>query len=174
VAAGWSLTERPGWLRLKALPAEKPALAHNTLTQKLWDRAGAIDVKLDVHGMADGQRAGFVFISGNVFAWVGVSQEPGGRKIAWEGGVGPEIKGDLVWLRGTHDGDAARLWYSLDGKTYTDTGVAVQLKFASWKGARLGVFCYGANGGVVDVDYVRYRCGNRLAELEPGAVGTVK
>jgi beta-xylosidase len=178
VAAGWSLTERPGWLRLKALPAEKPSLARDTVTQKLWDRAGAIDVKIDVRGMADGQRTGFVFISGNVFAWVGVSQEQGVRKIAWEGGVGPEIKGELVWLRGTHDGDAARLWYSLDGRTYTDTGGAVQLKFANWKGARLGVFCFGANGGAVDVDYVRYRCGNQLAELEPGAVavtaGTMK
>jgi len=26
-----------GWLRLKALPAEKPALARDTVTQKLWD-----------------------------------------------------------------------------------------------------------------------------------------
>ena len=43
----WSLTERPGWLRLKAMPAPSLTLAHDTLTQKIWDDSGVTDVKLD-------------------------------------------------------------------------------------------------------------------------------
>jgi len=36
VPAAWSLTERPGWLRLKGLPADDLEHARNTLTQKIW------------------------------------------------------------------------------------------------------------------------------------------
>jgi hypothetical protein len=35
----------------------------------------------------------------------------------------------------------------------------VQLKFACWKGARPGIFCFGPGGGWADVDYFRYRIG---------------
>jgi beta-xylosidase len=157
VAAAWSLTERPGWLRLKAQPADSPATARNTLTEKLWGDAGVIDVKLDTRAMADGQRAGFAFISGMNFGWVGVGQDGGVRKIRWAQGDGPELTGTEVWLRGDYDGATAKLSFSLDGQTYTDAGGPVTLRFQSWKGARLGVFTHGPAGGAVDVDHVRYR-----------------
>jgi hypothetical protein len=98
-------------------------------------------------------------MSGKSFGWVGALQTAGVRRIAWENGTGPEIPatGD-VWLRGTNAGAAARLWYSLDGKTYTDTGAAVTLTFSQWKGARFGVFSVG-DAGLVDVDFVRYAYG---------------
>jgi beta-xylosidase len=156
---GWSLTARPGWLRLKAQPAATIAEAHNTLTQKITDDRGTIDVKMDVRQMADGQRAGFTFMSGKTFGWVGVLQTAGVRHVAWDNGTGPEIAatGD-VWLRGTNAGAAARLWYSLDGKTYTDTGATVMLSFSQWKGARFGVFSVG-DAGLIDVDFVHYTYG---------------
>ena len=44
--SAWSLTQRRGWLRLTAHPAESLSLARNTLTEKLWDSAGSIDVKM--------------------------------------------------------------------------------------------------------------------------------
>jgi beta-xylosidase len=160
VNEAWSLTERPGWLRLKARPAAAIALARNTLTQKIWDDTGVVDVKLDVRKMADGQRAGFTFMSGKEFGWVGVAQVAGVRRIAWEGGSGPEVSGGDVWLRGTNEGDAAHLWFSLDGKTFTDTGAKFQLKFSQWKGARFGVFSFG-DAGTADVDYIRYNYGKR-------------
>lgn len=43
----WSLTEHPGFLRLKSMPAPDHANARNTLTQKIWDTCGIIDVKLN-------------------------------------------------------------------------------------------------------------------------------
>jgi beta-xylosidase len=155
VPGAWSLSARPGWLRLTALPAASLTLARNTLTQKLWDESGVVDAKLDAGNMAEGQRAGFTFISGNQFGWVGVLD----HHIAWEGGGGPTIPGNEVWIRGTYHGDAARLWYSLDGRNFVDTGQIFQLKFGFWKGARVGIFSYGPHGGAADFDYFHYQYG---------------
>jgi beta-xylosidase len=155
VAGAWSLTARPGWLRLAARPASDMTRARNTLTQKLWDDAGAFEVRLDVGSMANGQRAGLTFISGSTFGWVGVGMTGGTRRILWEGGEGPRVTGPDLWLRGRYAGDTARLEYSLDGKGFTDTGVAFPLRFGHWKGARVGIFGYGRDGHV-DVDYARY------------------
>ena len=157
VADAWSLAARPGFLRLQARPAADLPLARNTLTQKLWDSAGVVDVRLDVGSMKNGQKAGFAFMSGNEFGWVGVSQENGVRKIAWNDGEGPTVAGREAWLRGVASGDVARLFYSLDGRTFTETGKTFPLRFKSWKGSRIAIFSYGTNGGAADFDYVRYR-----------------
>lgn len=153
----WSLTQRRGWLRLKALPASSLSLARNTLTQKLWDSAGFIDVKMDAGGMRDGQRAGFAFMSGSDFGWIAVSQDSGVRRILWDQGEGPVIKGRDIWFRGINSGDSGRLYYSFDGKTYADTGMTFRLRFRFWKGSRIVIFSYGSGGGSADFDYVRYR-----------------
>jgi beta-xylosidase len=180
VESAWSLTERPGWLRLKGLPAESSDQARNTLTQKLWDETGTIDVKMDVSHLSDGQRAGLTFISGSTFGWVGVRQKDGQRQIAWSGKQnpttqitaaeqkaavkggpkdGPVVSGDEVWLRGTYDGPVGDLSYSLDGQTFVETGIKFPLRYLFWKGAKVGLICYGDGGGWVDVDYFRYRYG---------------
>jgi beta-xylosidase/dienelactone hydrolase len=165
VPDAWSLEERGGWLRLRGLPAAEPKKARNTLTQKIWDDAGVIDVKLDASRLSEGQRAGFTFISGDVFQWIGVTKREGVNRIRYEGEVGPALAGDSVWLRGIYEGDSARLLYSLDGAHYVDTALRVQLRFGQWKGARVGLFCYGNGGGGVDVDYFRYRYAGELAEV---------
>jgi beta-glucosidase len=158
VPEAWSLAVRPGWLRLEARPASDIGRARNTLTQKLWDDAGVFEARFDTSGMADGQRAGVTFISGSAFGWVGVAMRGGKRRIGWEQGEGPELSGDVVVLRGRYSGSAAHLEYSLDGRTFADTGVAFNLAFGHWKGARVGVFNYGRRGHV-DLDSVRYRYG---------------
>jgi beta-xylosidase len=155
VPEAWSLSARPGWLRLEARPASDLSRARNTLTQKLWDEAGVVDVHLDVRAMASSQRAGLTFISGSTFGWVGVRMGRGSRRVLWEHGEGPQLSGEEIWLRGRYAGDTARLEYSLDGRTYVATGVAFPLRFGHWKGARVGIFSYGEQG-YVDVDYVRY------------------
>jgi hypothetical protein len=82
-------------------------------------------------------------------------------RVTWRGRAGAEIKTSSgLWLRGVYRQEKAELWYSLDGKNWTDSGQRVTLKFGAWKGARFGVFCYRANSGHVDLDYVRYRYGS--------------
>jgi dienelactone hydrolase len=124
-----------------------------------------VDVKIDASGLSEGQRAGFTFVCGNVFHWVGATRREGVLRVRYEGEVGPELEGESLWLRGIHEGDRARLLYSLDGHHFVDTGLAVQLRAGQWKGARVGLFCYGEGGGSVAVDYFRYRFGGSVAEL---------
>jgi Beta-xylosidase len=160
-----SLDVRKGWLRLRGEPAAELRVARNTLTQKLWDDAGVVDVKIDAGGLSEGQRAGFTFVCGNVFHWIGATRREGVLRVRYEGEVGPALANEHLWLRGVYDGDRARLLYSLDGSDYVDTGLNVQLRAGQWKGARAGLFCYGDGGGAVAVDYFRYRYGATLAEL---------
>lgn len=58
----FSLTERPGWMRLKAFrPIESNQLlkAGNTLTQRTFRKQdNEVIVKMDISQMADGQRNG--------------------------------------------------------------------------------------------------------------------
>lgn len=157
VDTAWSLTERRGFLRLKALPADSLSQARNTLTQKLWDEFGTIETRLDLAGFAGGQRAGLTFLSGTAFDWVGVEKTAGVCRVVWSSGQGAELKAKgRLWLRGTYAQGKAELLYSLDGKQWTGTGQQVALRFASWKGSRFGCFTYGPNGGVADFDWVHY------------------
>jgi beta-xylosidase len=166
----WSLQERPGFLRLKASPAESFATARNTLTQKLWDDAGVVETKIDLGGMAVGQRAGLAFMYGMKFGWIGATQDGNGRKLEWNGGKGPRLAGNILWLRETYQADQAHFAYSLDGKAFTDAGITFQLGYANWKGSRPALYSFGPNGGYVDVDYFHYTYGATVAEaMAPAA-----
>ena len=157
VDESWSLSKRKGFLRLTALPAADVAHARNTLTQKLWDEFGAIDTRLDLSGLAESQRAGLTFLSGPIFNWVAAEKSGEECRVVWQGGTGDAIKGCReIWLRGEYREGQATLLYSLDGKSWTDTGQKITLRFAAWKGARFGVFSYGPTAGYADVDYVHY------------------
>jgi beta-xylosidase len=166
VNSAWSLTQRPGFLRLRALPADKLADAHNTLTQKLWDSAGVMEVKLDPAHMSDGQRAGLTLFSGTTFGWIGVWQSAGTRRIAWTNGARPVVTGGAVYLRGIDDGPIGHFSYSLDGKTFTPVDSSITMRFADWKGGRVGIFSYGPGNGAADFDYFHYRYADRLDHVQ--------
>ncbi|HVV71027.1 MAG TPA: hypothetical protein VHI52_05925, partial [Verrucomicrobiae bacterium] len=157
----WSLTERPGFLRLKALPADNLPGAHNTLTQKLWDSAGIIDVKLDLSGMADGQHAGLAFQFGHTFGNIGVTQQNGQRHMEWLKTDGPPVTTATLYLRETCQDTTAHFYYSFDGQSFTDSGAAFKLGFADWKGSRPALYSYGP-AGYVDIDYLHYRYADTL------------
>lgn len=155
IPSAWSLSERPGWLRLHGLPAEDLSLARNTLTQKLWGEHSLSEVKLDAAELSEGQRAGLAFMSGKVFAPVGVTRENGALRIYWAGQRGPLLTQSVVWLRAVHDGNKGRLLYSTNGRDFAEADLAVELKFSQWKGARVALFCYGGQEGWADFDYYR-------------------
>jgi beta-xylosidase len=153
----WSLSAHPGFLRLNALPADDIARARNTLTQKLWDEFGTIEIRLDLAGMAEGQKVGLAFFSGPVFTWAGAEKTADGCRVAWQNGTGAFIKDCReLWLRGDYSQGEARLSYSADGRAWSDTTQRIALRFGAWKGARFGVFCYGPRPGYADLDYVHY------------------
>jgi beta-xylosidase len=173
VAEAWSLKARPGFLRLSSVPADDLMHARNTLTQKLWDQSGVIDVRLDVAALADGEQAGLTFITGHDFAWVGIVRQ--GPFYAWTykgrtaGTTPAEIPGGVVILRATYDQSSGTLACVADdpggnGGAVTTFEARVPLGFADWKGSRFGIYCYGPTGGHADVDWVHYTYGANPAD----------
>ena len=165
-AEKWSLTERPGFLRLyafKPLRSHDLTTAGNTLTQRsMRTNANEVTVKLDLRGMTDGQEAGLCHFAGSTCA-LGVSQAGEVCTLTFnENGkttAGPVVTSGALWLRSTWDIDGDSLYsYSLDGTTFTPFGSRYRLTWGHYRGDRIGIFSYNNKGdsGYVDVDSFRY------------------
>jgi len=160
----WSLSERPGFLRLRAFPPRKPdelLNAGNTLTRRMMRRpTDRCEARIDISQMVDGQRAGLCHFA-KTFASIGVWQDGGTRTIAFDRQgkttTGPAIKTNEIFLRCSWDIDGnAQFAYSTDGDSFTILGDKHQLAWGNYRGERIGLFCYNNNsvGGLVDVDWV--------------------
>ena len=162
----WSLTARPGWLRLEAFaPLVKGDFfkAGNTLTQRLMGTGGGtVEVRLDASKMADGQLAGLVFFWKNV-AQVGVVQNDGRRRIVFNqdnvSTLGPELlRANCVWLRARIDDQGGCVFaYSLDGKAFAPIGTRFAFGWHNYRGTRLGLFTYNDLGEQGRVDFSKFR-----------------
>jgi beta-xylosidase len=166
----WSLTERPGFLRLRALPAADLVSARNTLTQVLQGRSVQITARLAIDAMVDGQKAGLAML-GRLPSWIGVVQSEGARHLAFAVG-GVETAGEAlagaesrearpaVLLRMQVDDEWVRYSYSLDeGRTFRDLGSKARMLFSWWKAARPALFTFNtmtraADAGIADFDWV--------------------
>jgi beta-xylosidase len=164
----WSLTERKGWLRLHAFrPVEPDNLlkAGNTLTQRSYrTRANEVVVKLDISGMADGQKAGLTHFGSPNYSAIGVACEGTTKTLEFrvKGALtkGPVVGGNSLWLKSTWGLDGkSRYFYSLDGVSFTAFGPPYQLMWGAYRGDRSGIFSYNnkADAGHVDVDYFQYK-----------------
>jgi len=162
----WSLTERPGWLRLKAgVPVAKGDFwgACNTLSQRIMGTTtGKATAKFDLSGMKPGQRAGFVRFGG-VYHLLGVRVDDDGTRrlfFSADGKVtlGQAVESDRLWVRTVNEGDQARFFWSTDGTTFAPFGPTFTVKFGRWTGDRLGFFCWNEtrDAGHVDIDWFRY------------------
>lgn len=153
----WSLTERPGYLRIRAMKACGIRTARNTVTQKLIGNKGVITVELSIAGMATGQQAGLTYLGADFDNWIGVEKDDSGVRIssvtAGTHCHGPAVDCDTVWLRTQYDFEGSTLMYfSVDGIRFWQLGGECQLAFGFWKGARVGLFTYNksCDGGIAD------------------------
>ncbi|MBZ5579719.1 MAG: glycoside hydrolase 43 family protein [Acidobacteriia bacterium] len=163
--AHWSLSQRPGFLRLHAMPAADLLSAQNTLTLTLQDPALYAEALLDVTGMTDGQQAGLgMFIKQP--HWIGVAQAGGRRRLILHTGAGetpgPALETNQVELRVHVENEAAAYSYSLDGgKTFLPLGEPMPIVFSWWKGARICLLSFtdkgSEPGGYVDIDWLHYQ-----------------
>jgi len=162
----WSLTERPGWLRLRAFKPLEPdnmLKAGNTLTQRCYRTAtNRVVVRLDISGMADGQRAGLCHFARGYSA-LSVHQSGETRTLEfWLNGrvtSGPAITNNVIYLQSTWGLDGrCQYAYSLDGITFTTFGDWYQFDWGYYRGTRVGLYCYNNKGesGYVDLDWFRY------------------
>jgi beta-xylosidase len=162
----WSLTERPGFLRLHTDLSADLLHARNTITECLQDESEEVTVRLDLVHLASGDRTGLSIFDVSK-SYVAVVNGQTGRRLVFSikdtETAGPEIKSQFVQLRGRVVGDLATYSYSIDdGATFTPIGSEVKLAFGWWKGARPAIFAFNADAGAkthgfVDVDWVRYK-----------------
>ena len=158
----WSLNERPGFLRLGALPADHLVTARNTLTQILQGPSSRITTRIEIGRMTDGQRAGLTLF-GVKPSWIGIVRQSGKTHLtlasAGDETTGPALTGSSVQLRAEVRADqTVRYSYSLDGRAFLPFGDAIGLaRFSWWKGSRPGLFTFTRRGagGSIDVDWVR-------------------
>ena len=169
----WSLTERPGWLRLKPTVATSFWSARNTLVQKGQGPASRAEVKVDIRHLASGDRCGFGTF-GQFSANLTVRRGADGAvalamEVTEDTVAGPQTQtrattplatGDALWLRTDMDftTDLGRLAYSVDGARWTGIGGSFPLAFAwrtgTFQGEQLAIFCYAPtpSRGWLDVD----------------------
>lgn len=163
VDSAWSLAQRPGWLRLDALPAEHLVTARNTLTQILQGPSSRITARFDVSKLAEGQRAGLALF-GAAPSWIGVTRTSVAVAVSGtETRVAPSAGHKTVELRADVSADQmVRYSYSFDGRSFTAAGRPIPLaKFSWWKGSRPGLFTFtrGTGQGSVDIDWVHVEHG---------------
>ena len=140
VDSHWSLTDRKGWLTLKALPADSLKQVRNMLTQKVVGFQSESITKVSISGSC---YAG-LFCSGKLFCGVGLCKngifvESGGhRELVHKGSF------NEVWLKVINDSEQNRhqFYYSTDGKNYFPACSPFSMRGGYWKGIRVGLFCY--------------------------------
>lgn len=163
----WSLTERPGFLRLhafKPLVRDNLKKAGNTLTQRsLRTCTNVVTIALDLSGMADGQVAGLCHYSKG-YSTIGVRCESGIITVesAHNQAItrGPELTTRKLWLQSTWGADGKSQYaYSTNGTAFTPFGEPYQLGWGDYRGDRIGIFTYNneAEAGYVDCDVFMYR-----------------
>ena len=171
----WSLTARPGWLRLTAGFAGGLMTARNTLTQKILGHGCHGTVRLDIRGLRRGDVAGLCIL-GFPSAYIAVTVAETGwwlvmvnndieierLEIAREG-VG------ILYLRAEADREGrGRFYYSRDDVAYKSLGNELHMQFSvkSFLGNKFGLLCYNsipeAEGGYCDFDFFRYECARRF------------
>ena len=180
----WSLTERPGWLRLKTNRVVNTLyLAPNTLTQRMEGPACSGAIKMDLSKLKDGDCAGLAAFNSDSGV---LTVKKKGRKLTLELSEqtvkltqrekavekfeekvieSVSLSSPVIWLRVDGDfgvrRDVATFYYSTDGEQWTQMGGEYKMRF-DWQrffmGTKFGIFCYATKrkGGWADVDLFNY------------------
>jgi hypothetical protein len=173
----WSLTEKPGVLRLHALAADNFYDARNSITQRPPAPESIMTVELDSSGLVDGDLAGLGLLS-TPYAWIGVSKTAAATSLLMGTGAAPGRRGGAaappvsstpvvgavtppahLWLR-VHcnfDTDQAVFSWSADGRAFTPLGSPFTTTFqlTTFQGVRPALFNFntsGHPGGYADFD----------------------
>jgi xylan 1,4-beta-xylosidase len=171
----WSMTEKPGVLRLHSLPATNFWSARNSLCQRPPGPESIMTVEMDTTGMVPGDTAGLALLS-SPYAWIGVIKTTAGTALKMFQGAGGGRRGGAVapanspamgpanppshlWLRVAcnFDTDEAIFSWGTDGKTFTPLGKSFTMTFqlTTFQGVRPSLFHFntsGQPGGYVDFD----------------------
>jgi beta-xylosidase len=165
----WSLTKRPGFLRLTTGRVDTSFLtAKNSLTQRTIGPVCTGSISLDVSNMKDGDFAGFALLQKN-YGLVGVRVEGNNKTIVMINATGGKpveaqtipLNQKTVFFKAecdfTDKKDVANFFYSLDGKTWTPIGTQLKMAYTlpHFMGYRFTLFNYATKnvGGSADFDF---------------------
>jgi len=188
----WSLTERPGWLRLKAMlnrgVEERHILnARNTLTQRVFGPQSAAVTVLDVSNMKDGDEAGLTLFAAK-YGSIGVKMEGGSKFLVttlsndWQNGhitnAGREsaripLEGNEIYLKAEGDFTIANsgavnpgnFFYSYGGEKWEKLGGTLNMTYSinnHFMGYRFGLYNFATASEGGYVDFDYFRLGNRI------------
>jgi len=167
----WSLTERPGFLRLHSFRPIDPDNAHNiilragnTITQRsLRTGRNIVTIKLDISSMTDGEHAGLTHFSTTSYSWIGVRQDGAMRYLTLMNNdqetLATKLSSKWLWLRSVWNYEGGnQYFYSVNGKNFIPLGDTTILTWGSYRGDRIGVVNYNQNNdsGYIDVDFFKY------------------
>lgn len=161
----WSLSERPGFLRLHALPAPDLWRARNTLTERAVGPRSTVTAILETPGMQPGDVAGLALFN-RPYAYLGVERGDDGFHLALidetagDGPVRVPIQANRIWLQASCDflANKAVFRFSTDGKHFTAIGEPHIMAYGliTFQGVRYSLFSFhtraGSNGGYADFD----------------------
>jgi beta-xylosidase len=163
----WSLTERKGYIRLKASYADSLKVARNTLTQRVQGPNSEGTVEIDLTGLKDGNVAGFGVFQ-FPYAFVAVEQTNGQRRIIMNNNDKiieqiDNFKGDKIWFRArVADRDfIAKFYYSIDGGNFFVIGNDLKMQLELyWTANRFALFNYSKAktgiDGYADFNWFRF------------------
>ncbi len=174
----WSLTDRPGFLRLHAAPGSSIWTARNTLLQKGQAPSSRATITIDATHIARGDRCG-AGVFGKYSGGIALGRNANGRLtlsmqiVEDRAGPGkttiqhairesPAITIDTTHLTLRTEMDFVRntgmVAYSIDGTTFTPLGTPFPLAFdwrtGTFQGQQFSLFCYNpaGRGGYLDID----------------------
>jgi beta-xylosidase len=182
----WSLTKRPGFLRLATGRVENDfEQVRNMLTQRTFGPVCSGMAALDAGGMKDGDVAGLAALQKR-YGFVGVKMEGGARSIVMVSAESETpvelaripLAQDRVYLKVECDfrerTDKAVFHYSLDGQTWTALGKPLQMEYglSHFVGYRFALFNQATKteGGFADFDFFRVGDTIGAAGDRPGRV----
>ncbi|WP_313340648.1 glycoside hydrolase family 43 protein [Lacrimispora sp.] len=167
----WSLSERSGYLRLRAKTAKNLWRASNTLTQRVQGPDCQGTIELDTANMKDGDQAGLCLL--NIpYGSIGVVKSGGVKRIvaninAKEDGQGtitsgPVVQSNIIYLRANANllTDKATFSYSTNNVNFTQLGGQLNMPFdlGFFQGDKFGIYNFttASSGGYVDVSWFRF------------------
>jgi len=169
----WSLTQRPGFLRLTTGRIDTEFLtARNTLTQRTIGPQCSSVTAVEISHLKDGDFAGLALLQ-REYGLVGVRADGGSNYLVMvNANFNPPAEMERlplsqksVFLKAECDfrdrTDKARFFYSLDGESWNRVGDELQMRYTlpHFMGYRFGLFNFATKetGGYADFDFFQIR-----------------
>ena len=185
-ANSYSLTDRPGWLRL----SPKSSLKANTVIKNDGEHNYSLITRLDFHPSSSNDEAGLRIIRGDEtqFVKLASSLNADGKRIIFFSFDNTKYEadnsvGDTLWLKMIRVNHKISGYYSNNGDDWIQVGQNVDISsidsytdshFSVWEGTRQGLYVQGSTEAFFDLYIYRDAYTPILAECPANHLGTTR